>query len=224
MVLIINNITFKNKTECTIYIKKLLYKEFLDDNEKKFVYELLKLHPYYNEIINDAITNDGSCIIVKNYIGNTRCFNILKNNSNIQPFSYSKCLDGKINLKNEILTAMRNSIRPDIYIYRNNIFNTSDDISCELCNIKIINNSNTHIDHVIKFKDLVFNFCIEEDIYILNIPIKTTTNKLLLVDNNIDGFNEIIIDDPIILNKWILYHKMNAILRPLCKFCNMKLH
>jgi hypothetical protein len=224
MVLItISNKSFKTKNECIKYIQTILKKYFLDDYEKKFIYELLKRHPYYNEKINDAICDNCGCISIQKYMGNN-CFVVLKNNNNIDPFSYTTCLSGKINNRNDIITAFRNSIKQDIFIYRNKIFFDNYDVFCELCNIKLFNDINTHIDHIIKFRDLLINFCCDENLNILDIEVIKTNNDIKLINNIVVNTNELIINDTIILNKWIKYHKNNALLRPLCKQCNIKIH
>jgi hypothetical protein len=224
MVLItINNKTFKTKNECIKYIQTLLKKYFIDDYEKEFIYDLLKRHPYYNDKINDAIYDNCSCISIKKYMGNN-CFVVLKNNNNIDPFSYTTCLSGKINNRNDIITAFRNSIKQDIIIFRNKIFFDNFDVCCELCNTKLYDDMNTHIDHIIKFRDLLTNFCSDENLNILDIPITRTNNDIKLINYKVINTNELYINDTIILNKWIQYHKNNAILRPLCRQCNIKLH
>jgi hypothetical protein len=224
MVLItVNNKTFKTKNECIQYIQAILKKYFLDDYEKDFVYELLKRHPYYNEKINGAICDDSGCISIQKYMGNN-CFVVLKNNNNIDPFSYIICLNGKINNRNDVITAFRNAIKQDISIYRNKIFFDNYDVLCELCNTKLYNDSNTHIDHIIKFRDLLINFCCDNNLNMLDIEITKTKNDIKLINYKVINTNELIISDIIILNKWIRYHKTNALLRPLCRECNIKLH
>jgi len=128
---------------------------------------------------------------------------IIKNNGEIDNVSVmNNCITGKP--KDNLKIAMRVAIQPQIDEYKNNNYIKV----CELCD----EHDRIEIDHhseKMPFAKLYSNF-----MEINTLPIPTSFNE---TKSHMKCFNEL---DYNFEEKWIQYHKENAILRMLCKICN----
>jgi len=128
---------------------------------------------------------------------------IIKNNGDIDDVSVmNNCITGKP--KNNLKIAMRVSIQPQIDEYKNNNYIKV----CELCG----EHDKIEIDHHSEktpFAKLYIDFM--ENI---TLPIPTSFDD---TKSHMKCFKEI---DYIFEERWIQYHKENAVLRMLCRACN----
>lgn len=128
---------------------------------------------------------------------------IIKNNGDIDDVSVlNNCITGKS--RNNLKIAMRVSIQPQIDEYKNN----NRIKVCELCG----EHNRIEIDHhseKMPFEKLYIDFM---EINKLHIPTSFNDTK-----SHMKCFKE---EDYCFEEKWIQYHKDNAILRMLCKTCN----
>ena len=128
---------------------------------------------------------------------------IIKKNGEIDNVSVLKnCITGKP--KNNLKIAMRVSIQPQIDEYKNINYIRE----CELCGL----HDRIEIDHhseKMPFSKLYFDF-----MEMNKLPIPTSFND---TKSHMKCFNEL---DYEFEEKWIQYHKENAILRMLCRSCN----
>lgn len=198
--IILDNIKFKTKKELKEYIKKLLKKRGLfnisvNDNDFIFFKDLLYRNSKYSNI--DVIGFKNTYDILSGFINKLY---YIDNNNNEYLFSWNKCIIGKSsNNYDKLIKAYRSSIQPQITFFKNN--------TKHICN-KCGNNNICQVDHVIEFIELVKKFN-ELNNYI---PIKFIKNKI--------GINCFIKDDIDYENKWINFHKNNAILQLLCISCH----
>jgi hypothetical protein len=207
------NNTFKSKTEAEIYIRQLIssigvcnsVKNISNDKFNQLL-SILQCHPN-----SEKVSNINDILIIKNKL-NTSAFelNILNNDGTIDDISWKICISGIHKThKTELLSALRYSIDEQIYEYKKNV---SLDM-CSLCLEYCHNNGGIHVDHVIHFEKLVEDFNSTCGINIPNI-----------FDNASDGSNRRAFkdDDSEYMNAWLEFHKNNAILRILCRACNLK--
>jgi len=199
--MIIADRSFDSKKELKQCISNY-FKKFNDIQEVdlKFFKELLKFHPNYE----NKCKKMENIFLAKNSWG-TKCIHIFNTDGTIDDISYLKCIDGVNNYTN-MTKAFRCEIEYQIKNFRKEFLNNSS--KCELCNNKLKNDANTHVDHIIKFRDILKKFLqkIKSD----------------FVDTKSIGVRRIIKDEEI-RNKWIKYHKKHSKLRLLCKKCNLKL-
>lgn len=137
---------------------------------------------------------------------------ILWSDNTVEPIGFNKIIDniGKDNniileqkKKLDLSQSMRKAIQEQI-----NEFRKGEKKICLNCKES---NCEMHVDHVVKFKKLQDDFFIKYE----NIDIE-------IEDDNFFGGRKFI-EDSKISNKWKKYHKKNAVLRILCKDCNLKL-
>lgn len=180
-----------------IGLSNSLVKERPKDYEE--LMELFKKHPNYPNKIKDVV----DIIVVKNKKDSRYYeFNLVKQKGLIDDISYRVCINPR--KKNyELLSAMRNSVQPQIDNFRNIC-----PLKCEICK-KI--NTQIQIDHVYMFKFLVKDFLALIDKFeVPNSFDDHIDNTIIFKKEDID-FN----------NKWFNYHLNNATLRPLCTKCNL---
>ena len=100
---------------------------------------------------------------------------------------------------------MRYAISNQILEYKNSC--EEHNLICEICKSK----EDTHIDHIILFKQLYDDFLKQNK---LNIPVK--------FDDNYYNSAMFTPEDELFNKSWCEYHEKHAILRCLCKSCNLK--
>ncbi len=154
------------------------------DYPEKFI-GLIDAQIRYNQIYKSQL----ECIIIK------------KNGDEDDVSIFNNCITGKP--KDNLTIAMRNSIVPQIYQFKN-----ISSLICELCeSIKDI-----HIDHYEpQFVDLKTDFI--DNYWKGQIPINFESNES---NSKIFTINDINFE-----KEWFDYHKQNATLRVLCRKCNL---
>jgi hypothetical protein len=93
--MIIGNKVFKYKKDALNYYREILnsynFGEKLNEKDKAEIIELLKNHPEFNKKISFGIQN----IIVGKVKYNSKAFHIQNNNSELEAFSFIKCINGE---------------------------------------------------------------------------------------------------------------------------------
>jgi len=206
---LINNIEFQSKKECEIYIKNILQKNEITIDDRRFIYQLLKMHPKWHDKSKNIIKRNYKGVNITKIYGNN-CFVILNKDNTYETISYHKCLGKSDNVRENVVSALRECINIQIAEYKLEVFLNKNIVVCELCNLELINNSETHVDHINKFRDIINNFFIENNILIDEIPIKKCGCVYRINDDDL-------------FDKWYDYHEKNAKLRLLCKQCNLKI-
>jgi hypothetical protein len=203
---------YKTQSEFELFIKNLIYNDIGICNDIKNIYpshyntliEILKRHPDFTsktqnmfnlKIVKDAWNTSGLKIL------------IINNDISETDISWKCAITGKHKSdKNKLMSAMRSSVDDQIFEFRK----TSSD-KCVLC----LNTDKLHVDHIIRFDEIVFNFInIIKD---KNIGIPNTFGE---TDDNTHRRCFLKIDDHF-KNKWIKYHYENASLQMLCQTCNL---
>jgi hypothetical protein len=187
------------------YYKKILNKGFsnslVKERPKDYedLMELFKKHPEYPDKIKDVV----DIMVVKNK-RNSRyyAFEIIKQNGTVEDISYTCCINPRKE-NHDFITAMRNSIQPQI-----NDFRKKAKRECEICKN---DNTEIHIDHIYMFKYLVNDFLALVDKTEIPNEFDDHTDKTAIFKKKDIDFN----------NKWYTYHLNNATLRPLCAKCNL---
>lgn len=205
---------YKTQGEFEKYVRKIIYDEIGICYDVKNTYpdkyniliKILERHPNFNsksenmcniKIIKDALNFRALQII------------ILKNDNSEIDISWRCAITGKHKPKKSLLTgAMRTSIEDQIHTFRRNC----DTYTCELCGSV----EELHVDHNDEkksaFDELANNFVKENNnIY----PDKFGDLE--------DGTNRrcFLKEDNDFKKKWIEYHHKHAILRILCRKCNL---
>lgn len=179
--------------------------------EYEFLTEAMKRHPEYTEKtkymidlkLNQNMKNTGMEFTIINS----------KNAKNVfTSISFLTIVSGKAtNNETEFSTALRRVIESQIDLFRNEKCKFGK-LKCELC----YSNKDIQIDHhniYFTFKSLVDNFIKE-----FNIPIPH------IFDKDTDGSNVTILtkEDEWIGTDFYNYHEKNAVLRILCRKCNLQ--
>lgn len=165
--------------------------EYPNDYEEFLL--LFKRHPDYPEKINGII--DLKLIINPLY----KCQSLLmvKLDNTLEDISYLKCVTQAA--KDKLKIAMRNSIVPQIYKFRE-----SANLICTNCGSL----DNLQVDHIVHFEKLYLDFIDERN----NLPKSFDTNI---------GYTSIFKKEDILFEtEWSNYHNINAKLQILCKRCN----
>ena len=212
-----NSITFlgkiyKTQGEFEVFVKKLIYNDIGICNDIKKIYpnyyniliELLKRHPDFicktQNMFNIKIVKDKLNINAFKII-------IINNDKSEIDISWKCAITGKPKTeKHELMSAMRSSIDEQIFTFRKE----SEHI-CMLCS----NTDILHVDHVIHFDEIAFNF--KKIMKDKNIKIPTVFS-----DTNDDTHRRCFLDiDKSFEKEWVEYHKKTAKLRMLCSICNL---
>lgn len=205
---------YKTQREFEEYVKKLLYDEIgvcLDvknTHPDKYIIliQILKRHPEFDlkskNMCNIKIINDVLNVKALKTI-------IITNREEID-ISWRCAITGKHKpFKGEIMSAMRSSIDEQIYNFKTNCKNNY----CELCNsIKELQVDHNDTKNA-AFDELVYKFIKENN----DIKIPENFGELN------DGTHRrcFLEKDYIFRNKWVEYHRQNAVLRMLCHKCNI---
>ena len=187
--------------------RRILHKykpgEKLQGEDLEFILDLLKYHPEYKEKTKFGVKG----IVVRTYPlkKDTKQFRIITNDEREIEFSYLKCIYPKT-YKQKVLRALREAIAEQIIEYKKEYFKKfkkkNKTAKCQISG-KEITWYNSHVDHVIPFKNLVENFLNHYNLTLDTIEIEDnpTENKPpRLKDENIKKL-------------WQEFHKKHAILR-----------
>ena len=177
-------------------ICKSLVKERKEDYEK--LMELFKNHPEYPNKLKDVV----DIVVTKNKRNSKYYeFNLIRQDGSIEDISYRCCINPR-NEKHNLLSAMRNSVQPQIDDFRKSVPR-----KCEICE----KTNDIHIDHIYMFQYLVNDF----------LTLMNKTDIPDTFDNNIDNTSMFKKKDINFSAEWNLYHLHNATLRPLCSKSNL---
>ena len=208
------NTEYKTQGEFEKYVKKIIYEDIGICNDIKNTYpekydiliKILERHPEFN-----SKTENMCNIKIVDDILNKKALKILiANNRGYIDISWRCAITGKgKSKKSELMSAMRSSIDPQIKQYRRE--HNKD--SCQLCD----NIERLDVDHNdtknSAFDELVLNFINENN----DIEIPDKFGEL-----NDDTHRRTFLEkDAVFKDKWVEYHKKNAVLRILCHTCNI---
>jgi hypothetical protein len=202
---ILNNISFKNKTQAQAYAKKYITDEIpffiiinLDTPNGIFLTELLSYHPNAIEKIGCGIK-----AFVKRKHMSEYILIILRTDGSEESFSYKYCC-GQV--FDDMATAMRSAIMPYTIEYKN-----TQPHKCNLCGI-VPFFSQLHVDHK------TIPFSVIKDIFLkknnLVLPKSFSKNDLKM-----KCFKP---EDKALEDSWIAYHNKIADYQMLCQQCNIK--
>lgn len=203
--MIIGNKEFKYKKDALNYYKEILnsynFGEKLSENDTIKIIELLKNHPEFERKFSFGITE----IIVEKVKYGSKAFHILNNNSELEAFSYIKCINGKKPPLTIFSNTCRDVIQEDINLVKYQYFSdnsTKGEVKCqetgELCKWKEL-----VVDHR---QPNTFSIIVDRFIELNNIDI-----NLIEYIEIIDGVYEF--KDTEISKKFKEYHKDKANLR-----------
>jgi hypothetical protein len=199
---IIGNLYFKTQKEASLYCRELFKKNgygVANEITHVFLMELLKRHPQYEEKVGIGID---FFTINKNQYSRHDCvyLTFTRIDGSVDDFSYIMCIKGKdLTLKQQTVSAMRNSIRNDISFFKLNA-----EQKCNRCGI---DNVDFDCDHYgIEFKELSEGFIKKNGVC------------------NSFGKEECFIcfGDIQYNKKWVEYHNTLAKLQLLCISCHKK--
>lgn len=137
----IGNKEFKYKKDALTYYKEILnsynFGEKLNENDKIEIIELLKNHPEFERKFSLGIKD----IIVEKVKYGSKAFHILKSNSELEAFSYIKCINGEKPPLTIFSNTCRDVIQEDINLVKYQYFSDNSKngkVKCqetgELCN------------------------------------------------------------------------------------------
>jgi hypothetical protein len=211
------NSKFKNKTEMRKYFAGIANKypsgESLSAEHFEEVKSLLEFHPNYIEKIKGGIKD----IIVLQDKFKNKGFNIIKDNGELENFSFYKCIFGEKSRIEFFRQAGRMAIADDIITFKQEYFrkhaDAHNEILCPISN-EYIGWFDCHVDHESpKFRDIVNSFITENCLDLQSVEFESVSN----------GYGSIFSDKKLQEN-FVIYHKKIAKLRIIKKEENMSLH
>jgi hypothetical protein len=203
---------YNSQGEFELFVKKLIYNDIGICNDIKNTYpshyitliEILKRHPDFVSktknmcnirIVKDTWNTNGLKIL------------IIDIETNEIDISWKCAITGtKKNDKMELMSALRSSVDEQIFQFRK-----QSNCKCVLCS----NTNKLHVDHIINFDEIVFNFINIIKSKNIGIP-----NKFGETNDNTHRRCFLDIDNKF-KNEWIMYHYENASLQMLCQMCNL---
>jgi hypothetical protein len=205
-----NDIVFKTLKELETYTYKI--KNTINEcdsiksdfpNEFKFLIELLKRHPEYEQKTHKMVDLKSNM----NKKGTGIEINIINDDGTITSVSIITAIKGKLDsIEQETKRALRVIIQPQIDEYKR--MNRDMITHCSLCS----SNKCIQIDHEIWFDKLFYDF-----IKVSNITLPLKLDKMKDGTNHPCFYEK----DKHIGELFYDYHQTHAILRPLCKKCNL---
>lgn len=112
--IIIGNKTFKYKKDALGFYKEILnsydFDEILNEEDKREIFELLKLHPNFEQKKEKGIRG----FKVAKVTFNTKCFHIIKDDLTLEAFSYTKCINGSHSDTTKFRRVCRKAIQNDL--------------------------------------------------------------------------------------------------------------
>lgn len=202
------NKIYNSKKEFERYARELIYKKIgICDSVKGTDYyeELIELLKRHHEF-EDKSKNMNDLIIQKNSVGNGLEIHFVDEYNNFTDISWRTAIKGKArSIQQNFTNALRETIFNQIMEFKKNNVNV-----CELCNSS--KEVEYHVDHKIHFQKLVVEFLDKN-----KLPVPKTFG------NTNDGRNRTVFlkQDEEFKASWENYHKDNAVLRILCKDCNL---
>lgn len=208
MKLVIGYREYKTKKEAEEYYRSLINRIgvcndmlIVDKDAHSDFMELIKRHPDGDQKIHDTINFK----IQRDYFNQTSyCLLLIRSNREEDTISWKCCITGNNSTPHaERMKAMRYAISDQIIRFRNHLTSWY----CEECKVEAVD---SHIDHVVHFQKLVHDFDLITE---HNKPIQFDKTKLYS-----RTFRK---EDQEYEREWKKYHQDNAILRLLCKSCNL---
>jgi len=203
---------YKTQGEFEAFVKNTIYKDIGICSDIKNIYpshyitllEILKRHPNFIS----KTKNMSNVKIMKDTLNATALkIMIVNNDASEVDISWKCAITGKIKGdKYNLMSAMRSSIDDQIYQFK-----MSNEGPCVLCG----NTDKLHVDHIIHFDEIAYNF------------INIMEDEKINIPNNFGDTNDIthrrcfLEIDSVFKNKWVDYHYKNALLRILCQKCNL---
>jgi len=203
---------YKTQGEFEAFVKNVIYKDIGICSDIKNIYpshyiillEILKRHP--NFICKTK--NMSNIKILRDTLNATALKIMIVNNDTSEVDISWKCaITGKTKGdKHNLMSAMRSSIDDQIYQFK-----MSNEGPCVFCG----NTDKLHVDHIIHFDDIAYNF------------INIMENEHINIPNNFGDTNDdthrrcFLENDSVFKNKWVDYHYKHASLRILCQKCNL---
>jgi len=198
----VGNEIFKTKKILEDHVRSVIKKIGVCESIRRYNIE------YYNFFNNlfkghteyaDKTRNMVDISILNNEVFKNLELHIVNNDNSTIDISWRNCIYGK---RHEYEPAMRNAIQYQIDEFKGNAV-----LICESCG----SNDNPHVDHVVHFAEIVSKF---NSSTILEKP-----TLFKSINGNIKAFADI---NSKYETEWKEFHKLHAILRILCKSCNLK--
>ncbi len=174
----------------------------LQGDDLNFALDLLKHHEDY-----EGKTKYGVKTIGIRFASGHKHFVIVSLKDDEIDFSYKVCLKAPTPLQN-FANACRVAVMDDIQIYKQRLFDSDNDVYCNISGIKLTWDT-VHIDHVRKFREIVQAFIEEYKIDVDKVKYGDMGVIHTLLDKIAEDFRK--------------YHTKSAVLRPLHYKENLKL-
>jgi hypothetical protein len=197
---------FSSQKALTAYIRELLQTIGCCNSVKtthpaayNFFVELFERHPKYPAKLHGMVDiSIGRNAITPQYYE----LNIITSTCETVDISWKQCVTGKST--NSLRAAMRTAVTSQIFTFKNAAV-----MRCELCECTD-NDMEYHVDHVRHFEDLACEFMMGRT----DIPTEFANTAL-----NTKCFKE---EDSSFEEAWQTHHASHAVLRILCRPCNLK--
>jgi hypothetical protein len=199
----IGNTHFTTKKQLEQYIQHIIStigicSSLLYNEHYPFFIDLFQRHPRYPEKCKNMIDiSIQPNIITPQYLE----LRLINSDGTTDAISWKQCVSGKA--RNPFHCALRVAVDDQILSFRQ-----SHPMICALCNK--IDADEYHVDHVMHFEQIVHDFLQMNQ-----------SNPPTVFQNTPDNRKTFTEDDHQYEHQWKLYHNTHAILRILCRSCNL---
>jgi hypothetical protein len=201
MICVIGAVRFETRQKAAEHIRGILDSaQYNRPLTEEIIYDLLKMHPHYDEKVGTGV----KYIFVKNNVGRVPGFYIKRTDGSVASFSYKNCINGKVMThKEKVVDAARFLVADQVMKFKRRNFNgvcavTKQRITWDHC----------HVDHIEPFIWLYRDWLKAKKILPKEIKIVYVGEKPTFVDTKLaDDFRA--------------YHQEHAVLRCVCSRFNL---
>jgi hypothetical protein len=201
--------SFASKEEAKKAIQTILYRykprQEFSPEDAEFIVDVVSLHPEADTKIGPGVKAVFACN-VEGY--SSRGFFLRRSDESIEQFSFNKCLRPP-SPKELVIKALRQLVVDQVLDFKKNAFSETSAIKCPLTG-ESVTQKDCHVDHVTPFRDLVEMFAYGQGV---RLDEATTESG--------DGA-EVKLMDKALADKWIKYHRDNAVLRIVSRKGNLQ--
>lgn len=215
----INGVTFTTQQELVAHIRAILKRysngEMLDMFDNLFVYDLLRLHPEADRKIGSGVE---FFFVADNpvYPGpRSRGFRVHRADGSETDFSFWECVRPSSHSQ-KVIDAFRHVIEPDLRQFKQHVFDSSDDgiVACPDTG-QTLTFTSAHVDHKapLTFDRMIADFLVFEGI---------SANDVRLHASGDNEYQDRLVDLAL-QERWIAYHRDNAVLEVVSATANLSL-
>lgn len=212
---VLGDLTFDKKCDAKTYVASWLrqvHSGYVCQPAElaSWITPLFIMHPQYSEKTEGW---NGRVMVIQN--GKYNNFYIEKYGQYEScTISTNVCFDNKLaSHENEVRKAFREAVTDQIDAFRSKLFSCGDDVFCAETGVRLLNNSDTHIDHHTRFRELMHAFLRSRCISVNDVHVSMTNGTYATITT---------MENREIVERWKRFHAEHAVLRPVIKTWNLQ--